>query len=264
VQGLTTCDLAKKNNTAGLFLNPKGRVIYDAIFTKDENLLCIECDSSVSGNLLNHIKKYKLRSKVDLSLGREMRVYALLGDFKKIYELFYGQHNIVIHRDPRNDALGYRIYGIFNNAEEREKFEQRLRAVNEISFDNSNLYARLRVIAGIPEGPVDFVPENTLPLEQNYDLLGGIDFEKGCYIGQELTARTHHTGVIRKRLLPVYSENGELPLPGTEFPGKMGEMRTSLGDIGLASVRLEKIEELASTSNIHTVEPDWISSANIK
>jgi hypothetical protein len=124
----------------------------------------------------------------------------------------------------------------------------------------TGLYDKYRVLLGVTEGPTDFKPDDSLPLERNYDLLKGIDFDKGCYIGQELTARTYHTGVVRKRVLPVYSDT-ELPASGTDFDDKGGEMLSSFGNVGLAVVRLDKIDNLtANGSKVQAIIPWWLQS----
>lgn len=129
--------------------------------------------------------------------------------------------------------------------------------------------------AGVPEGVHDLPPGVALPLESNLAFMNGISFTKGCYIGQELTARTHHTGVIRKRLFPVQL-SGRLPVgsiaPGTsvltESGQAAGKYRAGLGDVGLALLRTEKIK---GPLHIRTSEsglvaltasvPDWWPTA---
>lgn len=141
--------------------------------------------------------------------------------------------------------------------------------------DTSDLTKPLPTSAGVPEGVHDLPPGVALPLESNLAFMNGISFTKGCYIGQELTARTHHMGVIRKRLFPVQF-SGAVPgggiAPGapvlTEAGQAAGKYRAGLGDVGLALLRSEKIK---GPLHIRTSEsglvaltasvPDWWPTA---
>lgn len=141
--------------------------------------------------------------------------------------------------------------------------------------DTSGLSKPLPTSAGVPEGVHDLPPGVALPLESNLAFMNGISFTKGCYIGQELTARTHHMGVIRKRLFPVQF-SGAVPgggiAPGasvlTESGQAAGKYRAGLGDVGLALLRSEKIK---GPLHIRTSEsglvaltasvPDWWPTA---
>lgn len=96
-----------------------------------------------------------------------------------------------------------------------------LTASSSFTSSESTQHALLRTLLNVPEAPTDLLPNSALPLESNMDLMGGIDFRKGCYIGQELTARTYHTGVIRKRVMPVrvyLSSTEEVEAPSSLLP----------------------------------------------
>ncbi|XP_051696042.1 putative transferase CAF17, mitochondrial isoform X1 [Oryctolagus cuniculus] len=132
-------------------------------------------------------------------------------------------------------------------------------------------YHRHRYLQGVPEGIRDLPPGLALPLESNLAFMNGVSFAKGCYVGQELTARTHHTGVVRKRLFPVRLA-GPLPAGGLR-PGASvltasgqaaGKFRAGLEDVGLAllwserikgplRVRTSESQEVALTASV----PDW-------
>ena len=122
---------------------------------------------------------------------------------------------------------------------------------------------------GLPDGTKDMVVEKTILLEANFDALNGLDWDKGCYMGQELTARTKYRGLIKKRLMPVEVE-GQAPAPGTPLmlDGKeAGEMRSSYDGLGIALIRLDRIgdgETLkleADGATISTRQPTWLEPA---
>jgi folate-binding protein YgfZ len=123
----------------------------------------------------------------------------------------------------------------------------------------------MRWTLGVPEYPGDLVIQKSLLLESNFEELHGVSFDKGCFVGQELTARTKHRALVRKRLLPV-RVSGPLPAPGTPLMlagREAGEMRGGGGDRGMALIRLEALDspmpELSTeTSRIMPEWPSWL------
>ena len=108
--------------------------------------------------------------------------------------------------------------------------------------------------------------EKTVLLEAGFDELNGVDWQKGCYMGQELTARTKYRGLVKRRLMPVKILDGEMPAPGTPIlrdEREVGEIRSGSGDMALAMLRLNALEDLehavlnAGGSTILPVKPDW-------
>jgi mRNA-decapping enzyme subunit 2 len=142
-------------------------------------------------------------------------------------------------------------------------------------------YTLRRILHGIPEGQGEIIRETALPMESNMDIMNGIDFHKGCYVGQELTIRTHHTGVVRKRILPVqlyymsdpppeidvpmYSAETALVLPsaGSNISGvsarkgrSAGKWLGGIGNVGLALCRLEMMTDIVLTGESTQYSPD--------
>jgi hypothetical protein len=123
-------------------------------------------------------------------------------------------------------------------------------------------YDRLRLALGVPDGSRDLPVDKAILLENGFDELNAIDWEKGCYMGQELTARTRYRGLVRKRLMPVAIE-GAAPAPGTPIllgDKEAGEMRSAQGDVGLAMIRLEALGQGPLTSGearLTPKKPDW-------
>ena len=129
-------------------------------------------------------------------------------------------------------------------------------------------YDRLRLGLGVPDGSRDLVVDRSLLLESGFEELHGVSFTKGCFVGQELTARTKHRGLIKRRLLPVRVD-GPLPASGTPVTraGKdAGEVRSGTGDLALALMRLEQIaagEEplMAGEAVLTPAPPPWLPMA---
>jgi folate-binding protein YgfZ len=131
-------------------------------------------------------------------------------------------------------------------------------------------YERLRLHLGVPDGSRDLVIEKSTLLESRFEELNGVDFAKGCFVGQELTARMKYRGLVRKRLMPV-TFDGAAPVPGTiiRLGGReAGEMRSSIDGHGLALLRLEQVAKakesssplLAGETEIVPVAPEQLRS----
>jgi folate-binding protein YgfZ len=130
-------------------------------------------------------------------------------------------------------------------------------------------FAAAGLARGGPAGARDLVVERSTLLESGFEELRGVDFDKGCFVGQELTARMKYRGLVRKRLMPVVLE-GPPPTAGTviRLDGKdAGEMRTSHGGRGIALLRLEQIAKaaeigaplLADETRVIPAKPDWVN-----
>ena len=124
-------------------------------------------------------------------------------------------------------------------------------------------YDRLRLSLGVPDGSRDLTIEKAILLESGFDELNGVDWQKGCYIGQELTARTKYRALIKKRLMPV-TVDGPLPPPGTPVMAgdqEAGEMRSGRDGVGLALLRLEAVTEskplTAAGAKLTPQKPAW-------
>ena len=160
--------------------------------------------------------------------------------------------------DPRLSALGARA------VVPKESMEAALR---DTGFAPADLaaYDRLRMALGVPDGSRDLEVERSPLLENGFDELHGVDWDKGCFVGQELTARTKYRALIKKRLMPVSIE-GPVPTPGTPIAldGKeVGTMRSAVGGVGLALLRLEETKDAApgalsaGAARLTARKPDW-------
>ncbi|XP_017518617.3 putative transferase CAF17, mitochondrial isoform X3 [Manis javanica] len=230
------------------FLNVQGRTLYDVILYRvpapsdQAPAFLLECDSGVLGALQSHLALYRIRREVTVELHPELRVWAVLPDVPEeasgaavLWEQAQGA--AILTRDPRTARMGWRLLAQ----------DEGPALVPGGRLGDVRDYHRHRYRHGIPEGVRDLPPGVALPLESNLAFMNGVSFTKGCYIGQELTARTHHMGVVRKRLFPVQL-TGLLPAhslaPGaavfTESGQAAGKYRAGLGDVGLALLRSEQ------------------------
>jgi folate-binding protein YgfZ len=298
LQGLITNDMRHLEEGAPsmytMFLNNKGRVMYDAIIyqSKEEGDFLIECDKSALSHLQKHLKLFRVRRKIDVENADELKVWVVFDpkltemdesdtDVKQMKILqdklkestnneiivndLKKRQDIIVCRDPRLSALGVRIL-----APADEDISLQNDKDKSIGQENKVSYREFRYRLGIGEGVNDLPPENCFPLEANGDYLHGISFHKGCYIGQELTARTHHTGVVRKRLMPVFFESvpqtklkvdTSIHLPSGCNKVSLGKLRGVEGRVGLALLR---IAEVLSASKLkildetaETMKPCW-------
>ena len=232
----------------------------------DEPGLLIEVDADQVENLAKHLKRFKLRAKVGITVldEGEWNVWSVWGKGNK-------QHldgNDVWCPDTRAPDMGYRIIRPYN---------AKLNGESEVT---SEQYDLRRILMGVVEGQSEMIKESALPQESNVDYMGGIDFRKGCYVGQELTIRTHHTGVVRKRILPVLIYDGEeksrppdqliyapesnlvLPPRGANInrvdkKGRSaGKWLGGVGNVGLALCRLEAMTDTVLTSEGNQWSPE--------
>jgi folate-binding protein YgfZ len=238
--------------------------VWPELVAKNGNWACyIEVDADEVDSLKKHLKKHKLRSKIAIKDVPEdgpegIRVWAAWGG---AHEKVQEWSEVAGLQDPRAPGL----YRYLANAN-RDTIGDGLQPVD------TKYYHIQRYLHGVPEGQTDIPRETALPMECNIDLNGGIDFKKGCYVGQELTIRTKHTGVVRKRILPVRfqpkdtnsssqdttqtsnydSSFSPTPSPNTDIKAldesgavrkgrATGKIVAALGNVGLASCRLENM-----------------------
>ena len=184
-------------------LTPQGRILIDMmIYRPSGQDIYLQTDQERSGDLLNRLRRYRLRRPVTLEQRPDMHLTLWWG-----YEGKAKPDNNSIFLDPRHADLGCRI--ISTSADLPPALDDAKPSVH------GDWQAR-RIVQAIPEGPIDLEPERALMLEAGLDKLAAVDFEKGCYIGQEVTARTHYRGLVKRRLLPLRCK-GPSPAVGSEI-----------------------------------------------
>lgn len=212
LQSLITNDINHLSQQSGIFtmfLNKAGRVLHDAIIynTKDKTQLLVECDAQADAELVKHLKMFRVRKKIDIDVANDLTVWVAFNpdghqkdlptDKQVDFKTMLKSNELITCNDPRIQNLGVRII-----APKDDDIVQRLSHPN-ISLGTPNDYKIHRFKLGVAEGVDELPYAKCFPLESNCDYLHGVSFHKGCYLGQEFTARTHHTGVIRKRLMPL-------------------------------------------------------------
>jgi tRNA-modifying protein YgfZ len=209
-------------------LTPQGKILFDMIIAaageNDARVFLLDCAREQAADLAKRLGFYKLRAKVTIEdQSDEIAVLAYLDGAPQI--------DGMVVRDPRSDALGYRAYVAREKASAIET--------------HASAYEARRIEAGVPRGGVDFTYGDAFPHEANFDRTNGVDFGKGCYIGQEVVSRMQHRGTARKRIVPV-AFSGDAPPPGTQIKAgetPIGTMGSSAGGRGLAMVRVDRVAE---------------------
>lgn len=272
---------ASRRGCYSAMLNAKGRVVIDTFIYAAQNSFghnggyLIEVDNPAVERVVKTLRVHKLLSDVDISLVRDVGVWAAWDDSEEqehIAKNIKQEDSSLLIPDTRAPGMGYRMLIPDQNAPD-ESIQSPL-----------NTYMLRRYLFGIPEGTNELLPDKALPLDYCLDYMGGIEFDKGCYIGQELTIRTHHHGTVRKRVSPVaFSREGETipeeiyapkvyetiepgvdiqdasPVPNAETvaqsypqnpfgasssrrrPRPAGEIVAALGNVGLAKMRVDKL-----------------------
>lgn len=248
LQGLLSNDVTRVDAGRAVYaalLTPQGKFLFELFVSGDGDRLCLDGEAARLDDLLRRLKMYKLRARVSLDIDPGAAVFALpdasaaarfdlAGDAAGAAAAFASGQVFV---DPRLPALGLRA--VLPDA----AAGARALAAAGFAAAPADAYERLRLALGVPDGSRDLVVDKSILLESNFDALNGVDFNKGCYVGQELTARTKYRALIRKRLVPV-TVDGPLPPPGTPvaLAGEtVGEVRSGLGDRALALLRLEPL-----------------------
>jgi folate-binding protein YgfZ len=273
LQGLISNDINKVDGTRAIysgFLTAQGRYLHDFFVAEIGDVFYLDCERDRLDDLRRRLSLYRLRSKVTLAAaGGAMAVAAVFGpgtvpalglaeEAGSARPLLGG----VVYVDPRLVGLGARAIV------PRDKFaELKAMGFQAATFE---AYDALRLSLGVPDGSRDLPIEKALLLENGFDELNGVDWKKGCYVGQELTARMKYRALTKKRLTPVRIE-GPAPQPGTAVmldDQEAGEMRSTHGSFGLALLRLEMIEQAekdgrpltAGDARVTPVKPAWAAA----
>jgi len=213
LQGLITNDIEKLKADNALYAalqSAQGKFLFDFLIYEINGDIVLDVDKAQAEGLIKKLKMYKLRSKVEITPLPDLRVYSDI------------EEGIP---DPRTIKMGKRYIS------------------DEEQAENGTLeeYETLRLEVGVP-GAKDLIADDSYIMQNNFEELNGVDFEKGCYVGQEIVARTKFKSGVRKAL---YRVEGDLPAFGEKIKAGdkvIGEMRSSIGSVGLAQCEIAEVK----------------------
>jgi hypothetical protein len=250
LQGLITNDVDRVSEDTAIWaalLTPQGKYLFDVFIVEMMGALVLDCEGGRVAELIALFNRYKLRSRVDISddstdwavvalAGTDADSDALVG-FEGRAGGFAGGTCFV---DPRYGGAGARAILPRDGIAQLDAF----------GFERGDAedYDIHRLVCGLPDGSRDLIVDKSYPMENGFDALNAIAWNKGCYVGQEMTARMRYRATMKRALLPVEIEGeGTAPAAGTPVTqaGKdAGEMRSSRNGIGLALLRIDALEAL--------------------
>lgn len=239
LQGLLTQDvdsLAEGELRFAALLTPQGRLLYDLFVLGEADGALLDVAGAKREALIARLSMYRLRAKVEIA-----------ADERAVSALYPAEAAPGFVRDPRLPALGLRGYGADADA-----------AITATEAD----YDVHRLALGIP-ATADWGEEKTYPIDANFDLLGGIDFRKGCFVGQETTSRMKRRGQIRNRMLPIRFDGPPPPHGAEVLAGELraGEVLSGVEGRAMALLRLDRIDGAALTVDGRPVaveSPAWM------
>jgi folate-binding protein YgfZ len=252
LDGLVTCDIDRVTPDQarfGALLTPQGKILFDFIIAVDpEGRYWLDVARDKAADLVKRLGFYKLRAKVSVTDRSDgMAVTAGWGDAAK-------PAGALAYQDPRLPALGWRTIEP---------------AAAARSGGEPAAYEAHRIALGVPEGGRDFAYGDAFPHETLMDQLAGVDFDKGCYVGQEVVSRMQHRGTARTRIVPLDYAEGAAAEPGTEVTAgerAIGTTGSAAGARGLATIRLDRAKDAIGAGEtiraggrpVRIGKPDWI------
>jgi len=261
LNGLLTTDVARVTPGKarfGALLTPQGKIIVDCIVAEapaaDGGGFFLDCPRALAPALVEKLNFYKLRAKViceDLS-----EVLGVMAVWDGNGSTDYG----LVYADPRLPALGQRIMLPPHLAKE---------AAADLGAElmEAAAYEAHRIAQGVPRGGLDFIYGDAFPHETDMDQLAGVDFEKGCYVGQEVVSRMEHRGTARSRIVPIAAESfaPDAGVPVMAGDKQVGITGSHAGNRGLAMLRLDRVADARAAGSpltaggvaIEPRKPDW-------
>lgn len=242
LQGLLSNDISKVNDQTPIYacmLTPQGKFFADFFLISKNQEIIFDISASNSTEIINKLNIYKLRSKINISNCIDYCVVSLINEINN-----FNENDSIIYKDPRSTSMGKRGYIYIDKIKELK---------NDFT-ESTDEYDKIRIHNFIPEGNKDLIPNKSFPFEYELDMLNAIDYNKGCYVGQELVARTHYRGQVRKQVVQITAKD-KLPPLGTEIfidKQKIGIVCSSVENIGLALVKKEDVLKYNKENKITT------------
>jgi folate-binding protein YgfZ len=271
LQNIVTNDIKKISENFTLFssiFTPQGKYLYEFFILKIEDGYLLECEKNVTEEIVKVFSFYKLRSKVNLTnvSKKYTTIVISLEKFKEIYESKSSKGLTSIYKknpmyiDSRNENLGAKILL------KSENVENIIKDLKLKKIDNNKYYSKSFDL-GIPQINLNKLKDKIFGIENNLDELGGIDFKKGCYIGQENTSRIKLRNKLRRRILPIkkisgeFYENDIIKYKNIEIGKIIIDKPYSFGLIKVVEPDLKEFvnkELVCGKSKIKVLKPEWI------
>ncbi|MDC3126632.1 folate-binding protein [Candidatus Pelagibacter sp.] len=271
LQNLISNNINKVNNKTSCFtslLTPQGKFLYEFIIVKHKSGYLIDCEKTQSEGLFKQLNLYKLRSKVEiLNLSNEFVVAGFSHEKFLTFDEAKDQSGFTIKYredpiflDPRNKQLGARL--IIN----LEKLYLSLKKLNLHNADLKEYYSLSHSLGIVPKD-LNKLQDKLFGIECNFEELNGIDFKKGCYVGQENTARIKLKNKLSKRLFPINVLNGKLHEGESIYNNEIEIGKVLIdNDYPFALVKYlnenfnEKVNFITKNASIRIKKPDWIKN----
>jgi tRNA-modifying protein YgfZ len=243
LQGLVSNDVTHAipgHSVWAALLTPQGKWLADFFILADGDRLLLDCERAQVPSLVQRLSRFRLRSRVTLRAAEELSVYAA-------WDGIPTAGPAIVATDPRVPDAGWRLLAAT--------------PLPATAFEAD--WDRHRLALGLPDGSRDLEAEKTVLLEAGFDELSGVSWTKGCYMGQELTARTKYRGLVKRRLVPV-SVSGALPPPGTPVLRNavdVGTMRSGRDRSGLAVLRIDALHDTLTCGDATLTPriPAWVA-----
>ena len=245
--------VSSKKSIYAALLSAQGKYIFDFfIFENPINgHLSIDCAKNRCAELLEKLNIYKLRYKINFNINNNISIFSIYGTDYSELELKLKEvslegstekiNNNIILVDPRNKKLGLRIYSDLSSP---------IEGFNKIPDGEKSDLDYIRIELSVPNPDLDLEIEKSFLIENNFEFINAIDFKKGCYVGQENTARQKYRGTAKKKLFLIRIIGNDI-INGTKIyynERVVGTMRSSCKDIGLATIRTDFYEEYKNTN----------------
>ena len=256
LQGLISNDMeacAPGRAIYAALLTPQGKILFEFFVAEYEGRFLLDCATARAPDLIKRLTFYRLRAKVEIALAGELKVAALWDEVSQASTA----QDVAIFADPRLPAVGLRLIG------------PRAPVQAAIAGAQSGDYRGHMLRLGVPDSG-DLPPDSVFALDAGFEELHGVDFRKGCYVGQEVTSRMKHRSSARRRFL-IADIEGELPPPGTKLEAsgrEVGTLATGHDGRALGLVRLDRVEEASSAGDPITAmgrkvslhKPSWLQA----
>ena len=271
LQNIVTNDMEKVTNKSTVFssiLTPQGKYLFEFFVLKLKDNYLLECEKKTTAEIIKLLNFYKLRSKIDLIDLSETYVAAIISleKFKEIGNSSLLKGSTVsyqddpVYIDPRNDNLGAKIISKLEN------IHLTIKKLDLKITDKKKYYSKSFEL-GIPQIDLNKLKDKIFGIENNLDELNGIDFKKGCYVGQENTSRIKLRNKLRRRILPIQkitgeiSENDVIKYKGSDIGKIMIDKPYSFALIKVVEPNLKEfinIDLMCGKSKVKILKPEWV------